>query len=243
MLPLWKETTSALRKWLSIREGVSIPEFFLNARGVAMTRAGFEYILANHVKTAAVLQESLAEKRISPHILRHSCAMHMLHATHDVRKVALWLGHAKLQSTEIYLRADPTEKLETLMAGAPPKLRPGQFRRPDKLLALLQSAKKTDKCGAPHKRKSFNGLYAQVGSVLEQEPTSGHLFVFANRHRNRLKIVWWDGSGLWICAKRLEKGTFGWPQGQGVSRSLRPEELLLLLHGIEGTPRPNWHRL
>ncbi len=92
-------------------------------------------------------------------------------------------------------------------------------------------------------RKSFNGLYALVQSVLGQEPTNGHLYLFTNKLRNRLKILCFDGSGLWVCAKRLEKGTFGWPRGSGLSRCLRPEELNLLVHGLEGTPRRNWHRL
>jgi len=92
-------------------------------------------------------------------------------------------------------------------------------------------------------RQSFNGLYARVQSVLKEEPTNGHLFVFSNRHRNRLKILFWDGSGLWVCAKRLEKGTFGWPAGSGASAALRPEELTLLVHGLEGTSRRNWHRV
>src|SRR5205809_7976733 len=91
-------------------------------------------------------------------------------------------------------------------------------------------------------RQSFNGLYGRVQSVLKEEPTSGHLFVFTNRHRNRLKILYWDGSGLWVCAKRLEKGTFAWPKGDGTSQSLRPEELQLLIHGLEGTPRAHWYR-
>lgn len=91
-------------------------------------------------------------------------------------------------------------------------------------------------------RKSFNGLYAYVGTVLLQDPLSGHLFVFTNRLRNRLKILYWDGSGLWICAKRLERGTFGWPQGQGTLCALRPEQLQLLLHGWEGEPRRRWFR-
>lgn len=91
-------------------------------------------------------------------------------------------------------------------------------------------------------RKSFNGLYAYVQTVLAEDPLSGHLFVFTNRLRNRLKILCWDGSGLWICAKRLERGTFGWPQGEGKARALRPEELQLLLHGLEGKPRRRWYR-
>jgi len=92
-------------------------------------------------------------------------------------------------------------------------------------------------------RQSFNGLYSQVQTVLQQEPTSGHWFVFTNRRRNRLKILLWDGSGLWVCAKRLEKGTFGWPQGEGASRCLRVEELTLLIHGLESTQRRAWHRV
>jgi integrase/recombinase XerD len=67
--------------------------------------------------------------------------MHTLLATHDVRKVSLWLGHASLQSTEIYLRADPTEKLEALAAVIPPTLKPGRFKAPDKLLAMLKAKK------------------------------------------------------------------------------------------------------
>jgi site-specific recombinase XerD len=106
-----------------------------------MTRAGFEYILAKHAKAAAVLQPSLAAKRISPHVLRHSCAMHTLQATHDVRRVALWLGHARVQSMEIYLRADPTEKLEAFAAAGIPNLRRGRFRPPDALIEMLRSTK------------------------------------------------------------------------------------------------------
>jgi len=141
VLPLWKQTATAIRAWLAVRDQVSDPEVFLNARSGAMTRAGFEYILAKHAKAAAVLQPSLAAKRISPHVLRHSCAMHTLQATHDVRRVALWLGHAKVQSTEIYLRADPTEKLEALAATGIPNLRRGRFRPPDALIEMLRLTK------------------------------------------------------------------------------------------------------
>lgn len=138
-LPLWKETTTALKAWLAVRPASGDAELFLNAAGRAMTRSGFEYVLAKHVATAALKQPSIADKRVTPHVLRHTCAMHTLQATRDVRKVSLWLGHASLQSTEIYLRADPTEKLEALAAMAPPSLKPGRFRAPDKLLAMLKS--------------------------------------------------------------------------------------------------------
>lgn len=92
-------------------------------------------------------------------------------------------------------------------------------------------------------RQSFNGLFARVQAVLKEEPTSGHLYIFTNKNRNRLKILCFDGSGIWICAKRLDRGTFGWPKGEGASRLLRAEELSLLVHGIEGISRRNWHRV
>ena len=91
-------------------------------------------------------------------------------------------------------------------------------------------------------RKSFNGLYTLVKETLRQEPTSGFLFVFTNKSRNRLKILFWDGSGLCLFCKRLERGTYAWPAGVEPSRSLRPEELQLLIHGVEGVPRARWYR-
>lgn len=91
-------------------------------------------------------------------------------------------------------------------------------------------------------RKSFNGLYAQVQTVLVEDPLSGHLFVFTNRLRNRIKVLFWDGSGLWVCAKRLERSRFAWPTGEGPSRRLRSEELQLLLHGLEAKPLRRWYR-
>jgi integrase/recombinase XerD len=139
VLPLWRVTATALRDWLKVRGEPKTPALFPNMRGDAMTRSGFEYILDKHVRTASAKQPSLAKKRISPHSLRHSCAMSTLQATGDIRKVALWLGHASTQSTEVYLRADPTEKLEALASLVPPTLRRGQFRPPDKLLAMLRS--------------------------------------------------------------------------------------------------------
>lgn len=141
LLPLWKVTMTSLRRWLAVRRDGHATALFLNARGEAMTRSGFRYILAKHVANAAQYQPSLADKNVSPHVLRHSCAMHTLHATHDVRKVSLWLGHANLQSTEVYLRCDSNEKLEALAMGFPPTLHRGRYQAPDKVLALLQATK------------------------------------------------------------------------------------------------------
>ena len=138
VLPLWKETAAALNAWLRVRPTDGTTEMFLNASGRAMTRAGFEYILDKHARVAAEKLPSIAKKRVTPHVLRHSCAMHVLQATGDVRKVSLWLGHASIQSTEIYLRADPTEKLDALAMGVPPTLKRGKFQVPDKLMAMFR---------------------------------------------------------------------------------------------------------
>ena len=136
-LPLWKETASALRAWLAVRGDIAGTDLFPNARGEPMTRAGFEYILCKHAKSAIKACPSLAEKRISPHVIRHTCALTILQATKDLRKVSLWLGHAHMQTTEMYTRVDPSVKLETLEAIIAPKLRCGRFKATDKLIDSL----------------------------------------------------------------------------------------------------------
>ena len=136
-LPLWKETATDLRTWLAVRGPVRIPEIFVNAEGAAITRSGFEYILDKHTRTAATGCPGLAGRSVSPHQLRHGCAVMMLQATRDIRKVALWLGHADVRTTEIYLRLDPSEKLEAVEAVLPLALRRGRFKPPDALIASL----------------------------------------------------------------------------------------------------------
>ncbi len=143
VLPLWNETAAALKSWLAIRPQSVNPEFFPNGAGRAMTRSGFEYILAKHVKAAARKQPTLLLKNVTPHVLRHTCAMHTLQATRDVRPVSLWLGHASLRSTEVYLRSDPTQKLDALAATLAPVLRPGRFKAPDKLLSMLAARRRS----------------------------------------------------------------------------------------------------
>jgi integrase/recombinase XerD len=138
LLPLWKQTATDGRAWLAVRGQPLSPALFGNARHQTMTRWGFAYGLRQHGQGAAERCPSWQAKRLSPHILRHTAAMLVLQATGDIRKVSLWLGHADIQTTEAYLRADPTEKLEAMDTMGPPTLKRGQFRAPDTLSASLR---------------------------------------------------------------------------------------------------------
>ena len=91
-------------------------------------------------------------------------------------------------------------------------------------------------------RGSFNRLYSLVVEQLKENPLSGHLFVFTNRRHNRLKVLYWDGSGLWGCAKRLEQGRFTWPVSIHGQVSLRGEEFSALIHGLEVHTKAGWYR-
>jgi transposase len=99
--------------------------------------------------------------------------------------------------------------------------------------------------GATDMRKSFEGLHGIVRDQLGCDPLSGHLFLFANAKRTRLKVLVWDGTGLWVCAKQLQKGRFCWPEASGAHRiTMSHEELSLLLNGIDlrETKRRKWYR-
>ena len=98
--------------------------------------------------------------------------------------------------------------------------------------------------GTTDMRKSYDTLAAIVKTTLEEDPFSGHLFAFANRGRNRVKLLFWDRSGFWLFSKRLEKGTFAWPDSPEKSIDMTPEELTLLLGGIdlEGAKRRRWYK-
>ncbi|MGH9477496.1 MAG: IS66 family insertion sequence element accessory protein TnpB [Terriglobales bacterium] len=100
--------------------------------------------------------------------------------------------------------------------------------------------------GATDMRRGYEGLFGLVRDHLEQDPLSGHVYLFANRARTRVKALYWDGSGLWVCAKRLSKGRFWWPGAEAGVRAvtLRAEELALLLGRLDlaqAKPR-RWYR-
>jgi hypothetical protein len=138
-----------------------------------LTRSGFEYILRKHVRTASQHCPSLTTKRVHPHVLRHSCALTVLQATKDLRKVALWLGHAQTQTTEMYTRVDPSVKLEALESVVPPKLRSGRFKATDKLIASLKAVT-VMRSKKPSKRRTGGTYQRQLcvtihPALLEQE--------------------------------------------------------------------------
>jgi transposase len=98
--------------------------------------------------------------------------------------------------------------------------------------------------GVTDLRKSFDGLYGIVEEALALDPMSGALFVFCNRARNRLKILYWDGSGLCVLAKRLEQGTFRWPSVATASHEVSRAELELLVSGLDlaNARERKWYR-
>ena len=110
------------------------------------------------------------------------------------------------------------------------------------MLSLPPSVRVYAALGATDMRKSFDGLSALTRSVIGLDPMTGHLFVFCNRSRNRVKVLLWDGSGFCIYHKRLARGSFAFPISEQSSRELRPAELSALLAGIsfDHAPRRRW---
>ncbi|MGB9203964.1 MAG: IS66 family insertion sequence element accessory protein TnpB [Terriglobales bacterium] len=98
--------------------------------------------------------------------------------------------------------------------------------------------------GATDMRLSFDGLYALVVGQLQQDPRTGHLFLFANKRRDRMKILFFDGSSLWVCARRMEQGRLHWPSSEQGRMQLSREEFALLIGGIDlsATRKRKWYR-
>lgn len=138
-IPLRKEVIAALRHWLKDRNGQPADALFPNARGQNLSRDGVEYLLAKHVKRAATLCPALSTKRVSPHVLRHSTAMNLLHNGVDRSVIALWLGHESMDTTQVYLHANLELKEQALAKTKPINGSSRRYRPPDKLLAFLQN--------------------------------------------------------------------------------------------------------
>ena len=137
--PLRKEVVVILRAWLRERNCGSSEPLFPNARGTQLSRDGVEYLLAKHVITAAKRCPTLEKKKISPHVLRHTTAMDLLQHGVDRTVIALWLGHEKVETTQVYLHADMKLKEQALNKVAPKDAKLKRFRPDNELLEFLKN--------------------------------------------------------------------------------------------------------
>jgi site-specific recombinase XerD len=138
-VPLTPATTGILRVWLNERGGLPGEPAFPTRTGRRLSDDAVEARLAIHKSVARQQCPSLAGKKLTPHTLRHTCAMALLRSGVDVAVIALWLGHADSRSTTAYLHADMSIKEHALARTTPPSSKPGRYRPPDNLLAFLES--------------------------------------------------------------------------------------------------------
>ena len=135
--PLAKQTQAALRSWMRSDLGPEATVLFPGARGGRLSADGVQYLVAKHGAIATKACPSLARKRVTPHVLRHTTAMELLQAGVDRSVIAMWLGHESLETTQIYLDADLTLKERVLDKTAPHDGRAGRYRPDDQLMAFL----------------------------------------------------------------------------------------------------------
>lgn len=137
--PLTQITVAVMRTWLSERAGNTDDPLFPTTRGTRLSRDALERRLAKYITIANHNCPSLQEKHVSLHTLRHTAAMQLLHAGVDITVIALWLGHERVDTTQIYLHADLALKERALARTTPPHIQPGRYQPPDTLLAYLQA--------------------------------------------------------------------------------------------------------
>ncbi len=135
--PLTSATVAVLRVWLAERGAQAKDPLFPTRTGGRLSRDGLEHRLAKHTVSAALACPSLAEKRVTAHVLRHTTAMRLLQAGVDTSVIALWLGHEQVETTQIYLHADLAIKERALARTTPAGAKPGRYRPPDTVLAFL----------------------------------------------------------------------------------------------------------
>ena len=137
--PLRKETLKVLQAWIAERGGAENDPLFPTGRGNRLSRDALEQIIHRHVATASKSCPTLASKRVSPHVLRHSTAMQLLQHDVDQSVIALWLGHESVETTQVYVHADLRLKEKALARVAATSQKPGRYKPDDKLLAFLES--------------------------------------------------------------------------------------------------------
>jgi integrase/recombinase XerD len=136
--PLTSQTVAVLRAWMRERAGAAADPAFPTRQGRPLSVDAIQWLLAKHVRAAAQGCPSLHAQHVSPHVLRHTCAVNLLRAGIDIATIALWLGHADIRTTQIYLHADLALKERALARTTPPNIAPGRYRPSDPLLAFLE---------------------------------------------------------------------------------------------------------
>jgi integrase/recombinase XerD len=137
--PLAPGTVTTLRAWLAEHGGTPDDPLFTTIRGGPMSRDALQQRLTLYATAARSTCPTLTSKNVTPHVLRHSAAMALLHAGTDITVIALWLGHESVTTTQIYLQADMALKQQALDRTTPPASVPGPYKPPDQLLAFLEA--------------------------------------------------------------------------------------------------------
>lgn len=137
--PLTPQTVAVLRVWMKELDDQPDHALFPTRTGGHLSRDAIEDRVTKHAATARQHCPTLKTKTVSPHTLRHTCAMRLLHAEVDISVIAMWLGHEDIEATQMYFHADMTIKQRAITRTTPPNTTPGRYRPPDKLLAFLES--------------------------------------------------------------------------------------------------------
>lgn len=137
--PLRHETITIMKSWVRERQGNDQDPLFPTIRGDKMSRDALEHLVKRHIKTASITCSSLVGKRVSPHVLRHTTAMDLLHHGVDQTVIALWLGHESVETTQAYLHADLKLKEKALAKMSSPSINSSRYKPDDKLLGFLES--------------------------------------------------------------------------------------------------------
>ena len=137
--PLRQEILQVLETWLKERGGADTDPLFPTQRGDKLSRDALEHLVRRHTLAAVKSCPSLSGKRVSPHVLRHSTAMNLLHHGVDQTVIALWLGHETVQTVQVYTHADLRLKEKALARLTATNSKPGHYRPDDKLLAFLEA--------------------------------------------------------------------------------------------------------
>lgn len=137
--PLRNDSVKALRDWLHERGGENADPLFVTNRGGPLSRDAVERLVRKHAGTAAKRCPTLVNKRVTPHVLRHSAAMQLLQNGVDRTVIALWLGHESIETTQMYIHADIKLKERAMALTRPVPAKPGRYQPSDELLAFLEA--------------------------------------------------------------------------------------------------------